>query len=250
MNRVCIGITCGTFYDHDWCPPSIGHRKTYIDAVVAAGGAPFLIPSIDDEAALRALYERIDGVLLAGGGDIEPQHYGEQPLPALGVVDALRDRTELPLVRWAVADGKPVLGICRGAQMVNVALGGTLYQDIPSQIETSLNHSDSYTRQDWTYLAHPLRLSPNSRLRQILGSDEVPINSLHHQSIKTVAPGLRAVGWAPDGVIEAIESANGHFLVGVQCHPEALQSATDPRWRTLFRRFVEACARFKDRTAE
>ncbi|GIW02153.1 gamma-glutamyl-gamma-aminobutyrate hydrolase family protein [Roseiflexus sp.] len=250
MNRVCIGITCGTFYDHDWCPPSIGHRKTYIDAVVAAGGAPFLIPSIDDEAALRMLYDRIDGVLLAGGGDIEPRHYGEAPLPTLGVVDALRDRTELPLVRWAVADGKPVLGICRGAQMVNVALGGTLYQDIPSQIETSLNHSDSYARQDWTHLAHMLRLSPDSRLRQILGSDELPINSLHHQSIKTVAPGLMAVGWAPDGVIEAIESANGHFLIGVQCHPEALQSRADPRWQTLFRRFVEACARFKDRNAE
>jgi putative glutamine amidotransferase len=245
MSRVCIGITCGTFYDRDWCPPSIGHRKTYIDAVVTAGGAPFLIPSIDDESALRALYERIDGLLLAGGGDIEPHHYGEAPLPALGVVDALRDRTELPLVRWAVAEGKPVLGICRGAQMVNVALGGALYQDIPSQIDTSLNHSDSYARQDWTYLAHTLRLSPDSRLRRILGSDELPINSLHHQSIKTVAPGLTAVGWAPDGVIEAIEGTNGHFLIGVQCHPEALQSEVDPRWRALFRRFIEACMQSK-----
>ena len=172
-------------------------------------------------------------------------HPFEAPLPALGVVDALRDRTELPLVRWAVAEGKPVLGICRGAQMVNVALGGALYQDIPSQIETSLNHSDSYARQDWTYLAHTLRLSPDSRLRRILGSDELPINSLHHQSIKTVAPGLIAVGWAPDGVIEAIEGTNGHFLIGVQCHPEALQGEVDPRWRALFRRFIEACVQSK-----
>src|SRR5690606_20582723 len=128
-----IGITCGSLSDRDWCPPFVGHRKTYIDAVAAAGGAPFLIPLVEDEAVLRALYERIDGLLLAGGGDVEPRHYGEEPIPALGSVDPLRDRVELTLARWAVAEGKPVLGICRGIQVLNVALGGSLYQDIPSQ---------------------------------------------------------------------------------------------------------------------
>lgn len=236
-----IGIICGTFRDRDWCPPSYGHRQTYIDAIVAAGGAPLLIPLVDDEVVLRALYDRIDGLLFAGGGDVDPFYYGEEPIPELGTVDPLRDRVELPLVRWAAADGKPILGICRGVQVINVALGGSLYQDIPAQIKSDLVHDSSYTYKDWTYMAHELRLAPDSKLAQILGTEPFPINSLHHQSLKAIAPGLRAVGWAPDGVVEAVEGNNGHFLIGVQCHPEALQAEADPRWRALFRQFVESC---------
>ena len=236
-----IGITCGTFRDRDWCPPANILRKTYTDAVVAAGGAPFLIPVVEDEAVLRARYERLDGVLLSGGGDVEPMHYGEHPIDELGTVDPPRDALELPLARWAVADGKPVLGICRGVQVLNVALGGTLYQDIPAQLQSELVHDSSFTRQDWTYMAHELRLAPDSKLAQLFGQTSFPINSLHHQSLRTIAPGLRAVGWAPDGVVEAVEGNNGHFLVGIQCHPEALQSSADVRWRALFARFVESC---------
>jgi putative glutamine amidotransferase len=236
-----IGITCGTFRDRDWCPPAILLRKTYTDAIVAAGGVPFIIPVVEDEEVLRALYDRLDGLLISGGGDIDPQHYGEQPLPGLGPTDPLRDNVELPLVRWATADGKPVLGICRGVQVVNVALGGSLYQDIPSQINSELVHDSSYTRQDWTYMAHDLRLEPGSKLAQYFDTTLFPTNSLHHQSLKEIAPGLRPVGWAPDGVIEAIEGNNGHFLIGVQCHPEALQGNADPRWRELFKRFVDSC---------
>src|SRR6266508_1822209 len=201
-----IGITCGTFRDRDWSPPMNILRRTYIEAVATAGGAPFLIPLVDDEEVLRALYDRLDG-----------------------------------LPRWAAADGKPILGICRGVQMLNVALGGTLYQDIPAQLHSDLVHDSSYTRQDWTYMAHDLRLAPDSKLAQLFETTSFPINSLHHQSLKTIAPGLRPVGWAPDGVVEAIEGNNGHFLIGVQCHPEALQGAADPRWQALFRRFVESC---------
>jgi len=196
---------------------------------------------IEDETVLRALYERLDGLLLSGGGDVEPNRYGEEPIRELGPVDPPRDALELPLARWAVADGKPVLGICRGVQVLNVALGGTLYQDIPAQLQSELVHDSSFTRQDWTYMAHELRLAPDSQLAQIFGQTTFPINSLHHQSLRAVAPGLHAVGWAPDGVVEAVEGNNGHFLVGVQCHPEALQSVADPRWRALFRRFVESC---------
>src|SRR5579859_7922603 len=119
-----IGIPCGTFHDRDWCPASYGHRQTYVDAIVAAGGIPLLLPPVADETILRAFYERIDGLLLAGGGDIDPQRYGEQPIPELGKVDVLRDEVEIPLSRWAVADGKPLLGICRGLQVLNVSLGG------------------------------------------------------------------------------------------------------------------------------
>lgn len=236
-----IGITSGTFRDRDWCPPSLGHRKTYVDAIVAAGGAPILIPPLDDEAALRTIYERLDGVLLSGGGDIEPRHYGEEPSPRLGVLDPPRDHAEIPLTRWAVVEGKPLLGICRGVQVLNVALGGSLYQDIPSQLETNLVHDLSYKQQDWTYLAHDLTLAPDSTLAGLLGSTRFPINSLHHQSLKAIAPGLRPVGWAPDGVVEAVEGMNGHFVMGVQCHPEALQESADRRWQAMFRVFVEQC---------
>lgn len=236
-----IGITCGTFKDRDWCPPIHGHRQTYIDSVVAAGGAPFLFPLVDDESVLRTLYDRLDGVLLAGGCDVDPQHYGEEPLPQLGSVDALRDRVELLLARWAADEGKPVLGICRGMQVMNVALGGSLYQDISAQLSTELVHDSSYTQCDWTHMVHPLQLEPTSKLGQLFSATSFPTNSLHHQSLKVVAPGLQAVGWAPDGVIEMIEGTDEQFMVGVQCHPEALQAVADPRWRMLFEHFVQSC---------
>jgi putative glutamine amidotransferase len=239
--RPYIGISCGTFRDRDWCPPANFLRKNYTDAIVAAGGVPFIIPVIDDLDVLRALYDRVDGILISGGGDIDPRKYGEAPLAGLGPIDPARDDIELPLARWAVEDGKPILGICRGSQVINVALGGTLYQDIPSQIHTSLVHDSSFTRQDWTYMAHDLRLDPNSKLARVFGTTSFYTNSLHHQSLKAIAPGLRAVGWAPDGVVEAIEGDNGHFLIGVQCHPEALQATADPRWRALFKQFVQSC---------
>jgi putative glutamine amidotransferase len=126
--------------------------------------------------------------------------------------------------------------------VLNVALGGTLYQDIPAQVESDIVHDSSYTNRNWAHMAHDLRLAPDSKLAQIIGTQQFPINSLHHQSLKTVAPGLKAVGWAPDGVVEAIEGLNGHFVFGVQCHPEALQSVTDPRWQKLFRQFVVAAS--------
>lgn len=236
-----IGVTCGTFRDRDWCPPIHGHRQTYIDSVVAAGGAPFLLPLVDDEDVLRALYDRLDGVLLAGGQDVNPRHYGEVPTPELGIVDDLRDRVELLLARWAVEEGKPVLGICRGMQVLNVALGGTLYQDIGTQLKVETIHDSSFAAQDWTHMVHDLELDHTSRLGELFGPATFPINSLHHQSLKRIAPKLRAVGWAPDGVIEAIEGTNGHFVIGVQCHPEALQGQADPRWRALFEDFVEQC---------
>lgn len=236
-----IGIPCGTFRDRDWCPPAHGHRQTYVDAVVAAGGVPLLLPLVDDEEILRALYDRIDGLLLAGGGDVDPRHYGEEPLPELGTVDTQRDAIELPLARWTIEDGKPLLAICRGLQVINVALGGSLYQDIPSQIGREIIHDISFANQDWTYMAHDFNLEADSKLASILTTDSFPINSLHHQSIKKPAPGLRVVGWAPDGVVEAVESEGSQFIIGVQCHPEALQGQADPRWRPLFSKFVEQC---------
>lgn len=240
-----IGITCATFRDKDWCPPTFGHRQSYVDAIVTAGGIPLLIPLVEAEDVLWALYERLDGLLLAGGGDVVPAYYGEEPHERLGTMDPLRDYVEIPLTRWAAADGKPILGICRGIQVINVALGGTLYQDIEAQISTPLAHELSYDRQDWMYMAHELRLDPDSRLASLLGAPSLLINSLHHQALKDVAPGLRVVGWSPDGVIEAVEGTNGHFVMGVQCHPEALQNEADPRWQAMFAAFVQSCIEFR-----
>lgn len=239
--RPAIGIPCATIRDKDWCPPIHGHRQTYVDAVVRAGGAPIFIPLVEDESVLRRIYATIDGLLLAGGGDVHPALYGETPIPQLGSLDVERDAVEMPMVRWAIEDGKPVLGICRGIQVLNVALGGTLYQDIPSQLD-SPGHDSSYQNQDWTYMAHDLHLEPESQIAQLLGTTSFTTNSLHHQSLKHVAPGLRAVGWAPDGVVEAVEGLNGQFIMGLQCHPEALQGEADPRWQALFKRFVDSCA--------
>ncbi|HMQ33146.1 MAG TPA: gamma-glutamyl-gamma-aminobutyrate hydrolase family protein [Chloroflexaceae bacterium] len=244
-----IGISCGTFHDRAWCPPSFGHRQTYVDAILRAGGAPMLVPPVQDEVTLRAIYERLDGVLFAGGGDIEPEHYGAPPHEKLGLVDALRDGAELPMARWAVADRKPVLGICRGVQVLNVALGGTLYQDIPSEIATELRHNLSYEREDWTHMAHEITVAPDSRLARMLGVERLPINSLHHQAVRELGAGLRAVAWAPDGVVEALEGDGEAFLVGVQCHPEALQAQADPRWQGVFAAFVASCLSYRGSAA-
>lgn len=240
-----IGISCGTFHDRAWCPPSFGHRQTYVDAILRAGGAPLLIPPVQDELTLRALYESLDGVLFAGGGDIEPAHYGATPHSKLGLIDPMRDSAELPMARWAVAEGKPILGICRGVQVLNVALGGSLYQDIPSEIASELHHNLSYEREDWTHMAHEMTVAPGSRLASLLGVERLPINSLHHQSVREIGAGLRAVAWAPDGVVEALEGDSEAFVVGVQCHPEALQAEADPRWQRVFAGFVWSCIQYR-----
>jgi putative glutamine amidotransferase len=238
--RPLIGITARTAHDEEWCPPLIGARQGYIDAIVQAGGTPVLLPPIGDMATLRAMFEGMDGLLLTGGVDVAPELYGEAPHPKLGKVQAERDAAELPLARWAVAEGKPVLGICRGIQMLNVALGGTLYQDIEAQCPQALDHEISFKHECWERLDHGLRLDEASRLAEILGAAELEVNSLHHQALKDIAPGLRVVGRAPDGVVEAVEGTGAGFVVGVQCHPEQLWQEADTRWRKMFRALILA----------
>jgi putative glutamine amidotransferase len=238
-----IGISCGTFHDRAWCPPSYGHRQTYVDAILRAGGAPLLMPPVTDLETLRVLYERVDGVLLAGGGDIAPANYGAEPHEKLGLVDAVRDEAELPVARWAVAEGKPVLGICRGIQVINVAFGGSLYQDIPSQLPDTFDHRANTRVRQWDLLTHSIALEPDSWLAERLSTDEVMGNTMHHQSVKDLAPGMRVVGRAPDGVIEAMEGTGEQFVVAVQCHPEHLWPDAETRWLRVFEGFVAACGR-------
>jgi len=218
-------------------PPRYGINQSYVRALVASGCAPVMIPLLDDDERLRAIYERLDGIVLPGGADVAPEAYGEEPIRDLNVVEAPRDRTELMLARWAFADDLPLLGICRGQQVLNVALSGSLWQDLRHQGVTSVEHSDADGRAR-TALMHRVRLDPDSRLAQLIDETEIQVNSLHHQAIKTIAPQLRVTGKSDDGVIEAIESPERRFLIAVQWHPEEIDDL--PWVRRLFQGFARA----------
>ena len=217
-----------------------GIGEQYLLAIEGGGGIPLLIHLTRDEAAVQAHYRRCDGLLFAGGGDVDPAYFGQAPHPKLGSVEPLRDEVELALARQAIDDGKPVLGICRGVQLLNIALGGTLYQDIPSELPDALDHYASAKAPGRAHLAHPIALTPDSWLAAQLETDELPGNTFHHQALRDIAPGLRVTGRAPDGVIEAVEGQGPGFVVGVQCHPEDLWEQADARWARLFAGFVEA----------
>ena len=241
--RPLIGIPCSSYPD-SWFTPANGNAISYLRAVEAAGGIPALIHLTRDAEVLGAHYARCDALLFAGGEDVDPSFYGAERHPKLGQPNPLQDQVEIELARRARAEGKPILGICRGIQLLNVAFGGTLYQDLPSELPSEINHSESTERRDMSYLAHPISLEPDSWLAERLGTDSPIVNTLHHQGLRDVAGGLRVVGRAPDGVIEAIEGIGGGFLVAVQCHPEELWDRTDPRWNRLFEHFVAVARAF------
>jgi putative glutamine amidotransferase len=241
MKLPVIGITSGADAQPANGPAAFMLRQNYGRAVAAVGGAPLLIPPLAQEDILGASYERLDGLLLSGGGDIAPQFYGEETHPTTSEIDIDRDNAEFWLVRRALEDGKPLLGICRGIQVLNVVLGGTLYQDIASQIGNSIDHTiTKRADSEWRYMAHDISLEPSSQLARILEATSLPTNSAHHQSIKDLAPGLRITGCSPDGVIEAVEVADGGFVLAVQSHPEALWAAAESRWQAMFAAFVSA----------
>lgn len=248
MRRPLIGITTQTLHSIDGIPEGLPAswmmNQRYLLAVAESGGAPVMIPLLArDEAALRAVYDRLDGVLIPGGVDMDPGTFGEAHHPRLGNIDPDRDAVELALTRWAVDDRKPLLGLCRGSQVINVALGGDLYQDLASQVPEALKH-DYFPTAGFSrdYLAHPVELTSGSRLAAILGTGQARVNSMHHQGLRTVAPGLTVSAVAPDGLVEAVESSNGHYMVGVQWHPESLVEQ-DRGMRRLFTSFVEAARR-------
>ncbi len=240
--RPVIGIPCSSYPD-SWFTPANGNAISYLRALEAAGAIPALIHQTHDAAVLAAHYERCDALLFAGGEDVGPQHYGAAPHALLGPTNPIQDENEIALARRAVAEGKPVLGICRGVQLLNVALGGTLYQDIPSECAGALNHNLSTDQRNMSYLAHPLALAEDSWLAECLGAAELMVNTLHHQALRDLAPGLRITGRAPDGIVEAVEGTGRGFVLGVQCHPEELWERADPRWGRVFARFVAMAGR-------
>ena len=234
--RPLIGITCaenevnGRPYHRSYA------RNAW--AIADAGGLPVYIPTGLDEAQLRDLYERLDAVLLPGGPDIDPAIYGAERHPATREVDDARDWLELTLARWTAADDRPLFGICRGHQVMNVAFGGTLIQDIPTEVKTEQNHYSSSDLPRSTLL-HDVTLDDDSHLAAILGTTHVTVNSLHHQSVERAAPGVVITGYSPDGVIEALEVPDKRYVLSVQWHPEDLYNGDDAMKR-LFASFVEA----------
>ena len=234
--RPLIGITTADF-ELNGNP----HHRSYARnawAIADAGGLPVYIPTGLDEDLLRELYERLDAVLLPGGPDVDPAYYGAHRHPETKIVDDARDSLELTLARWTYADDRPLFGICRGHQVVNVALGGTLIQDIPSEVKTDLSH-DTPNEMPRGTLQHGVQLSPESRLASILGTTQVSVNSLHHQSVERPAPGVNITGYSPDGIVEALEAPDKQFVLSVQWHPEDLYDDDDGMKR-LFESFVEA----------
>ena len=244
-----IGIPCRATDDP---APRFFNNQSYVRALEAAGGAAVLIPLLADETALRVIYARLDGVLLAGGGDIEPGRYGDSERhPTLFGLDPAQDEVETTLTRWALApihrqeckvsglaDGRPLLAICRGIQVLNVAVGGTLWQDLPSQWPSDLDHpGKNRPRAD---INHLVTIEPQSRLAAIVGDEPLGVNSFHHQAIRQLAPGFVVTALAPDGVIEAIESLDSRFALGVQFHPEEMWPVSE-RLARLFRAFVQEC---------
>ena len=232
MPRPVIAITATARSETDTDPVRVRLNAAYVDAVSRAGGLPLIAPPTDPDAAPE-LVASVNGLLLTGGEDVDPTWYGAAAHSRLGRVTAIRDGWEIALTRAAAARRLPVFAVCRGIQVLNVALGGTLLQDIPSDWPGALRHEQEEGRGDRT---HPVRLAAGSRLATILGRDPM-VNSMHHQAIDTGATALTVVGTSPDGIIEAVESADaGWWAVGVQWHPEELDGA-DLR---LFAAFVAA----------
>ncbi|MCL4544215.1 MAG: gamma-glutamyl-gamma-aminobutyrate hydrolase family protein [Chloroflexi bacterium] len=234
MQRPLIGITTAVTALPDG-RRQVTLRTQYAQAIVDAGGIPLLIvPGLDD-AALDQLVNTLHGILIPGGWDVNPLRYGAKPHPATKSDDDL-DGLEFPIIAGARRRHLPLLGICRGCQVLNVAFGGTLWQDLPSERPSSLVHPQRDVTRD--FIAHDIHLERKSKLFTALQTKELPVNSFHHQGIQALGEGLRPVAFAPDGIVEGVE-ATGDFVVGIQCHPEDLYE-TRPVWRGLFSAFVSA----------
>ena len=235
MPKPLIGITTRNGKDSDGHPTTT-LQHSYSNAVLQAGGIPMPIPSMLPADDFLGLYSRLDGILFSGGGDVSLEYFNGSDHPRIGEVDEKRDTTEITLMRTAVQDKKPLLGICRGAQVMNVALGGTLYTHIIDQLKGAIDHD--YPGSLRRTIVHPVNVDESSRAAEIFGETLLHVNSLHHQGLKDIAPGLKVAGYAPDGLPEVVELSDHPYAVGVQWHPEWLTD--QPAMQRLFKSFVKA----------
>lgn len=213
-------------------------NASYIDAVTKAGGIPIILPPAKTMEQASMMASLVDGMVFPGGEDVNPQWYGEETQPYCGGITDKRDTSDIYYIRAAVAAAKPILGICRGLQVINVALGGSLYQDIPSQVDEPLEHRQTAPRDSATQFAV---IDRTSHLGTLLGVDSVGINSFHHQAVKELADGLKITARACDGIVEAIEGCSGPSILAVQFHPEAFIACGDTQFLPIFSDFVSRC---------
>lgn len=238
MKRPLIGITGNILIMEGGMFPGFYRayvNQDYIDSVLQCGGVPVILPVAQDPEIVKQQVEQVDGVILSGGYDIDPQLYAEDPIPKQGFNFRAVDDFYLTVIKESDRLCKPLLGICKGLQALNVAFGGTLYQDLVSQKEGALRHVQEAPRQNGT---HKVRVEAGSFLASCLPS-ELTVNSYHHQAVRNVAKGFRVTATAADGVVEAMEKETGSFMVGVQWHPEMMSAFGNSTMNDLFKKFLE-----------
>jgi len=241
--RPVIGIPCNSATRPGSNVVVYGNNQSYVRAVQRAGGIALLIPAGHDADAIEVICSRLDGLLLSGGCDVDPERYGEERIATCQAPDPERDELELALAAWALDAAVPILGICSGMQLLNVACGGTLYQDLETQQPEAARHDLADIGR--TYRGHGIRLQQHWQLSEILGAARYDVNSLHHQAVARPGEHVEIVGWSPDGVAEAMEVDGHPFALAVQFHPEELEGdpeQPDEPSRALFRAFVRACS--------
>ena len=233
MKRPIIGVTP----HYDAANNRICIACNYFEAIINSGGIPMLLPLNTEKETLTYAANVCDGFLFSGGPDIDPFRFGEETLKGCGEVLKQRDEMEELIFHQAMDDLKPILGICRGIQVLNVFLGGTLYQDIPLHFPTELCH---FQKSNKTVLSHSVIIEKNTLLYDILNKDTILVNSFHHQGIKDVAPTLKTAGWSKDGLVEGVYLPNHPFFLGIQWHPEHLYQVSEDASK-LFKAFIQAC---------
>ena len=212
-------------------------RHTYIHAIEKTGGIPILFPLVDDDETIEHLVDICDGFFFTGGVDIDPRRYGEEASKNIGEIQEHRDELEFRVFQKVIKIAKPILAICRGAQLVNVALGGTLYQDIPSEVRTNILHKQI---EPVFSPSHDVRILPNTPLYEVIKTEKMTANSFHHQAIKALGKGLEIMAVAQDGIIEAVYSPGSRYIRAYQWHPERLVD-TDTQNRMIFEDYIHAC---------